>query len=317
MIKGKKILVTGATGQVARPIAESLAKHNEVWGAARFSDSASKTELESAGIKTVKWTLGSGEFDGLPNDFTYVIHSAANILPLATDYDAAIACNAEGTGLLMQHCRKAKAFLHISSLIVYKRPKDASDLSEERTASLGCNSSSAKTYSIMKICSEATVRTMARALSLPTTIARLGMVYGTSGHGGVPTIFLKKMIAGQPLLRSTRKLYYSPIAETDVVTHVEPLLGVASVPASIINWSSDEVIERQELYDYLSELSGLKPVYIDDNPENGDIGGLPDVTRLKAIAGPCRVKWRAGALKTLRVNFPTYEFRELAQSQSG
>ena len=30
MIKGKKVLITGATGQVARPIAESLVKHNEV-----------------------------------------------------------------------------------------------------------------------------------------------------------------------------------------------------------------------------------------------------------------------------------------------
>jgi nucleoside-diphosphate-sugar epimerase len=317
MIKGAKILVTGATGQVARPIAESLVKDNEVWCAARFSDQAAKAELEKSGIKTVKWTLGSGDFTGMPDDFTYVVHSAASIMELATNYDEAIACNAEGTGLLMQHCRKAKAFLHISSLIVYKRPNDANDLAEERTAPLGCNPSSAKTYSVLKIAAEATARTMARALSLPTTIARLGAVYGTSGHGGIPTMFLKKMIAREPLLTSTRKTYYSPISETDVVAHVEPLLGAASVPANIINWSSDEVMDRQNLYDYLTEVSGLKPVLKEVDPEFGDVGGLPDVSKLKAIAGPFRLKWRDGVLQTLRTNFPDFKFREPAQRAAG
>jgi len=33
-----------------------------------------------------------------------------------------ITANAEGTGLLMSHCRKMEAFLYISSLCVYKTP---------------------------------------------------------------------------------------------------------------------------------------------------------------------------------------------------
>jgi nucleoside-diphosphate-sugar epimerase len=309
VIKGAKILVTGATGQVAKPVAQSLAKDNEVWCAGRFSDAAAKADLEKSGIETVKWSLDADRCDGLPDDFTYVVHSACNILPLANDYDAAIACNAEGTGLLMQHCRKAKAFLHISSLIVYKSPKDINDLAEERSAPLGCNPSAAKTYSILKIATEASVRTMARALSLPTTIARLGMVYGTSGHGGMPTIMMKRLMAGEPFLKSPRKLYSSPISEADVISHIEPLLNAASVPANIINWSSDEIVERQELYDYLSEVSGLTPTYINGDPENSDVGGIPNTSRLKAIAGPCRVKWRQGVLETLRVNCPTQKFQ--------
>jgi nucleoside-diphosphate-sugar epimerase len=39
LITGKKILVTGATGQVARPISEDLVKRKEVWCVARFSES--------------------------------------------------------------------------------------------------------------------------------------------------------------------------------------------------------------------------------------------------------------------------------------
>ena len=45
MIQSKKILITGATGQVGRPIAESLAKDNEIWCAARFSVRASRAAL--------------------------------------------------------------------------------------------------------------------------------------------------------------------------------------------------------------------------------------------------------------------------------
>ncbi len=36
-LEGKRILVTGPTGQVARPLVEALAQHNEVFGLARFS----------------------------------------------------------------------------------------------------------------------------------------------------------------------------------------------------------------------------------------------------------------------------------------
>ena len=42
MLKDQKVLVTGATGQVARPIAEQLNANNEVWAAARFSDPEAK-----------------------------------------------------------------------------------------------------------------------------------------------------------------------------------------------------------------------------------------------------------------------------------
>ena len=47
MLDGQRILVTGATGQVARPLTEKLAEKNEVWAAARFSDPQAKEELEA------------------------------------------------------------------------------------------------------------------------------------------------------------------------------------------------------------------------------------------------------------------------------
>lgn len=35
MLQGQRIVVTGATGQVARPLVEALNANNEVWAAAR------------------------------------------------------------------------------------------------------------------------------------------------------------------------------------------------------------------------------------------------------------------------------------------
>jgi nucleoside-diphosphate-sugar epimerase len=40
VLRDEKILVTGAAGQVALPLVESLAGENEVWGVARFSKPA-------------------------------------------------------------------------------------------------------------------------------------------------------------------------------------------------------------------------------------------------------------------------------------
>jgi len=57
MLEGQRILVTGPTGQVARPLTEKLNEKNEVWAAARFSDPQAKAELEAAGIKTCPSSL--------------------------------------------------------------------------------------------------------------------------------------------------------------------------------------------------------------------------------------------------------------------
>ena len=51
MLSGQKVLVTGVNGMVAFPLAAALAAENEVWGLARFSDPASRSRVEAAGIK--------------------------------------------------------------------------------------------------------------------------------------------------------------------------------------------------------------------------------------------------------------------------
>src|ERR1019366_2824329 len=124
MLSGEKILITGVSGQIAGPLARYLAQDNEVWGIARFRPPEAgvirqvvaeapdpRQTLEAAGIKTVAIDLASGALDELPSDFTYVVHLAV-FQTAGYDYDTALRVNAEGTGLLMSHCRSAKGFLH-------------------------------------------------------------------------------------------------------------------------------------------------------------------------------------------------------------
>ncbi len=100
MLSDEKILLTGPAGQIAFPMAEYLAKDNEVWGMARFGDPETKAKVEAIGVTAVKGDLGDADFSELPDDFTYVIHFAALMAP-GWDFDAAIRANAEGTGLLL------------------------------------------------------------------------------------------------------------------------------------------------------------------------------------------------------------------------
>jgi nucleoside-diphosphate-sugar epimerase len=312
MIKNRKILVTGATGQVAGPLAKALVKNNEVWCAARFSEPQLRKEIESFGIKTCKWSLGSDDFSEVPNDFNHVIHAACNILPIGNDYEAAIAQNAEGSGMLMAHCRTMESFIYISSLCIYKTPEKSSHLCDELASPLGSHPVYAPSYSTGKVASEGAVRAMCRALKIPTLIARLGMAYGTSGHGGAPVMVFRRMLAGETIAVPTRTFYYSLIHEDDLVAHIEPFFKAASVPATIVNWGGDEIVEERVIYDYMAKIAGLSPNFVSDDSAGYEGGGLGHPGRRQAITGPNKVHWKEGILRTLRANFPAHKFKESA-----
>ena len=80
-LSGAKILVTGPAGQIAFPLAERLARDNDVWGIARFSDASSRERCEKAGITTRAVDLADPNWGGLPDDFTILLHLAAVIVP--------------------------------------------------------------------------------------------------------------------------------------------------------------------------------------------------------------------------------------------
>lgn len=285
-MRGSKILITGPTGQLATPITRALAADNEVWGVARFTDPAARESLEKAGVRCEKVNLAAGDFSALPSDFDYVLNLA---VAKSGDWDKDLGANAESVGLLMAHCRDAKAFLHCSSAAVYDPPDD-----EPRTerAGLGDNHKFLfPTYSISKIAGEVVARSMARVLGVPTTIARLNVPYGD--NGGWPFYHMEMMLAGIPIpVPPGGPARYNPIHEDDILATLPKLLEMASVPATTVNWCGHQTVSLQEWCDYLGSLVGGEPVFVES--EQALRGNPTDVTYMHELVGGTTVDWRDG-----------------------
>jgi nucleoside-diphosphate-sugar epimerase len=300
MLQGHRILVTGATGQVARPIAESLNKSNEVFAAARFSDPQAKQELQAQGIQTASFSLGDEDLSALP-DVEYVIHCGCNTNP-KTPEDG-LRQNAEGTGFLMQRYRDAKAFLHMSSSSVYRVEASSSDPVFESDA-LGGYSSYSPHYAMSKLAAEGLVRFQARQLGLPSIITRLDVAYGSRGHGGVPMIIFEFMKNGTAYQRAeSGESYCTPIHEDDIVRQVLALIEKAAVPAPTVNLGGDEVTSVEEMIRYIESLTGLTmQIEVGESASWGM--KVLDNTLRKELGGPCEVPWKDGIRSALRARYP-------------
>jgi nucleoside-diphosphate-sugar epimerase len=294
VLSGEKILVTGAAGQIGYPMAGYLARDNEVWGLARFGDQAAREKVTAAGITVHRCDLGDGDLNGLPDDFTYVIHLAA--LMAGDDYDRAIRVNAEGTGLLLHHCRRAKAALVMSTHSVYKPQADPWHVFVESDPLGDVNSAVSPTYSVSKIAEEGVARFCARAFDLPVVIARMNASYGP--NGGLPAYHLDAVAAGQPVTTRWDPCLYSPIYEDDINEQAGPLLEAATVPATVVNWAGDEAVSVQEWAAHMGELAGREAqVLVQETP--GTLrGSVADISRRSSITGPCKVGWRDGLART-------------------
>lgn len=309
MLNGKKVLITGHTGQIAYPVANYLASRCELWGLARYSRPGSMAETEKMGIKPVKGDFTTGDFSGVPSDFDYVIHFAANTYP--TTQDEGMVDNVEGTGLLMNHCKSAQVFLHVSTTGVYSRDPDDYHLYKE-TDRIGGATDYSPFYGGSKAAAEGVVRTLGRIYNMPTTIARMNVAYGgPQDDGGLPGGCLDKLVKGEPItIPKSWPCLHMPIHEDDISEQIEPLLAAADVRSNILNWGGDDMVSVEEFTDYMGELTGLVPNYnkTDENPLPQ--GALDNTKKLKYI-GACKVNWRDGFKRMVKARHPELSLKDV------
>lgn len=286
-MKGKKILVTGATGQVGFPFALHHVKDNEVWAVARFNDTEKRAALEAAGIHCQVVDLAEGNFGDLAQDFDYVFHFAVARID-GDDFDLDMRSNAEATGLLMSYCRNAKAFFHCSTTGVYEANghevfTELSPLGDNHRCMM-------PTYSIGKIAVESVVRFCARDYNLPTVICRLNTPYGESGW---PFYHLMMMQHGIEIpIHSDGPSEYTLFHQDDINRLAPKMLSAASVPAETFNFSGQEHVSVEDWCAYIAELSGLTPKFkaTADTLESVKT----DNSKMLAVTGPALVDWRDG-----------------------
>jgi nucleoside-diphosphate-sugar epimerase len=282
-----RYLVTGITSDVARPVAEALAKDNDVVGAARFRDESAREALHAVGIKTARLDLVKGDLDDLPSDVDYVLHFAVvKSQKWGVDLDG----NVGGLALLMERYADARAFLHVSSTAVYQ-PDGHTAFTEDSPLGDSHRNYFLPTYSISKIAAEGVARHGARRWSLPTTIARLNVPYGD--YGGWPAFHLALMASGQPVgVHPDAPSEFHPIHSDDIVATVPRLLEVASVPATVVNWGGDERVSVEEWCAYMGELTGLEPRTAATDESLASVA--LDLTRMHELIGHTTVSWKDG-----------------------
>jgi nucleoside-diphosphate-sugar epimerase len=297
-LSGNTIVVTGVTGQVARPLALALAQDNVVYGAARFKDGAARQALEDQGVRCVAIDLAAGDVQGLPADADYVLHFA---VAKTNNWEVDLAANSGGLAHLMEHHQGARGFLHCSTTGVYK-PEGHREFAED--GPLGDNHGVwpfLRTYSICKIAAEATAKWAAERYQVPTTVARLSVPYGD--YGGWPAIHLHMMLSGHAVpVHLDAPSVYHPIHQDDILAMVPRLLGVASVPATTVNWGGSEAVSIEEWCTYLAELTGISATF-DPTPNTIDSVQI-DTTLMHELIGRTTVNWRDGMRRMAQTLHP-------------
>jgi UDP-glucuronate 4-epimerase len=292
-----RYLVTGITSEVARPVAEALARDNDVIGAARFRDDSAREPLHAAGIRTARLDLVGGNLEDLPDEVDYVLHFAVvKSQKWGVDLDG----NVGGLALLMERYAGARAFLHCSTTAVYQ-PDGHTAFTEDSPLGDSHRNYYLPTYSIAKIAAEAVARHGARRWNLPTTIARLNVPYGDGG--GWPMFHLALMEAGQPVaVHPDAPNEFHPIHSDDIVATVPKLLEIASVPATTVNWGGDERVSVEEWTAYLGELTGLTAKC---EPSEQSLASVClDLTKMHELVGHTTVPWREGFRRMVAAQRP-------------
>ncbi len=300
MLDGEKVLITGATGKIAFPIARALAERNEVWGAARLREPADRDKLAAAGVKPVVLDMADPDFADLPNDFGYVFHAAVD--PGADDWPRCVQTNAHNTGELLAHCRTASGFVFCSTGSVYgyqgRRPLREAD---PPGVPLRPN------YSFSKIAAESVCTWVAGHYDIPLTIIRICSTYGP--EGGAPADRLDAMLAGKPIrLHPDKPNNYNPIYEDDYVELGIRAMEVAATPPVVVNWAGSETVSVEDYCAYMGELVGVKPIF--EYTPDAHTPLWPDVSYMHEVLGKTKVPWREGFRRMIAARHPELTLHE-------
>jgi UDP-glucuronate 4-epimerase len=294
VLNGEKVLITGATGKIAYPIARALAGRNEVWGAARLRKPADRDKLAAAGIKPLALDMADPDFASLPDDFGYVFHAAVD--PGTDDWSRCVRTNAHNSGELLAHCRTARGFVFCSTGSIYgyqgRRPLRETD---PPGVPLRPN------YSFSKIAAESVCTWVAGRYGIPLTIIRICSTYGP--EGGAPADRLDAMLAGKPIrLHPDKPNNYNPIYEDDYVDLGIRAMEVADTPPVVVNWAGSETVSVEDYCTYMGELVGAEPVF--EYTPDAHTPLWPDVTLMHDVLGRTKVPWREGFRSMIEARHP-------------
>lgn len=303
MLSGRKILVTGPTGNLTFPIVRALAKNNEVYGLARFSKPEDRQRLEALGVKCIKKDLATDPLDDLPPDLEYVFHAGA-MVAMGSEKDMAYTfeVNAQGTGRLMYQCRRVKTFVHCSTGSVYKH-QGHKPIKE--TDPFGVNIAA---YSLSKIAAESVVKFASSTWNIPTITLRIGTFFGPDGGG--PSVRFDRMVRGKEIwVHPDKPNDFGLIWEDDAVELAIKAMTLGQAPPLVTNFGGNEPVSIEDYCAYAGKLLGIEPKF--KYTEEAYPGHFMDPTFMHQVLGRCKTPWKVGIRRILEKRYPHIPLREV------
>jgi nucleoside-diphosphate-sugar epimerase len=287
-LSGRKVLVTGASGVVAFPVAAELAKNNEVFALARWSDQAEKRKMEATGAQALTFDLANEDLSSLPKSVDVVINYA--VLP-PNFKNMAYDVNTGATGRLARRYRDCAAFVHGSTGSLYEYQGER-PLREDDPYGLH---SAGENYAASKIGAEYMLKHLSEDYQLPVVMVRIFSFYGPRG-GGV-TQRVDQVVQGKPVsVYPGVRNVHTPLYEDDYVEKTIAAAGIAKIGGEIINVGGSETVTTQEYCIMAGEMVGKEPIFV----ENGKSWPIwADTTKMEQLLGPSKVSVCEGVRRVL------------------
>jgi nucleoside-diphosphate-sugar epimerase len=287
-LSGKKVLVTGASGLVAFPVAAELAKDNEVFALARWSNPDEKRKIEAAGATAVTFDMAEADLSPLPKAVDVVINYA--VLP--PNYgNLAYEVNLAATGRLARRYRDAEAFIQGSTGSLYEYQGERA-LREDDPYGLHAGG---ENYAASKIGAEYLMRHLSEDYGLPVTLIRIFSFYGPRG-GGV-TQRVDQVLRCEPVsVYPGFKNYHTPLYEDDYVAKTIACAGIAKVGCEVVNVGGSEVVTTQDYCRMAGEMVGKEAIFV-ENGTSWPIWG--DTSKMERLIGPSTVSVREGVRRII------------------
>ena len=287
-LRGMRVLITGASGVVALPVAVELAKENTVFAVARYSDPEQKRMIEEAGATAIAFDLAEEDLSPLPREVDVVINYA--VLPPGFG-NLAYDVNTGATGRLARRYRDSMAFVQGSTGSMYEYQGERA-LREDDPYGLHAG---AENYAASKIGAEYLLRHLSLDYDLPVVMIRIFSFYGP--RGGSVTQRVDQVCRGEPVsIYPGVPNWYSPLYEDDYVEKTIAAAGIARVGGEIINVGGSESVTIQDYCRMAGEIAGKEPIFV----ETGTSWPIrADVTKMERLLGPSRVSVREGVERVI------------------
>ena len=302
VLDAEKILITGATGKIAFPIARALAPAgNEVWGAARLKDPAGRQKLVDAGVNTVAVRHRCRRLLRLCPTISPTF-SMPRWTPAPTTGPRCVETNAHNSGELLYHCRAAKGFVFCSTGSIYayqgQRP-----LTRDRSAG---GAAAARTTASPRSRPRRCAPGSPSATGIPLTIIRICSTYGP--QGGAPADRLDMMLAGKPIrLHPDKPEQLQPDLRRRLRRTRHPRHGGRRHAADRRELGGQRDRQRRGLL-HVHGRAGRRRADLRVHPE-AHTPLWPDVTHMHEVLGRTKVPWRDGFRRMIAARHPEIDCR--------